>query len=635
MIPQQMIDEVRQSTDIVDIVSDYVKLQPSGKHFKALSPFTQEKTPSFIVSPDRQIYKCFSSGKGGNVFTFVMEMEKVTFPEAVEILAKRSGIDTGKYIRKREEQDEKTENSLLDTLRWAARLFNRTLESEAGRQAYAYLTGTRGLEAATIRRFGLGFAPESWEHLLRAAEEDKVPMEHLTGLGLLTRHPQRNTLYDTFRNRVIFPILTIGGQVAGFGGRTLSHDPQTPKYINSPESAIFEKSKLLYGMHTAKNEIRRQETAILVEGYMDVIALNQAGLTNAVASCGTSLTRYQATILKRYTSRVLFLYDGDNAGKKSMLAGIDILLSERLTPWIVMLPGAEDPDSFIRNYGKEAFLEELESEKSSFQDFQLQCYRDSGFMDNPDTASKAISAMTRSIALIADPVQKELYLEELSKKIDLNRQTLRKVMTASSTSGRDPSREPYGSRKSDAAPEKPTSENKPLSVPERTFLEALLESTFYGNEVLDFAASHETMFHLDNPAAHATFTHLVNRFREMGDRDGHIDITSEISSIETEEARNIAFDILFRLPVNETTRPNPAEIEQHARRCLSHFLVAVKTLMLEPLQKEKQAVLGQLQSSTEKPEQKQLFTRLHDLNNQLRTLDQEVSASISTILGRE
>jgi DNA primase len=628
MIPERVIDEVRQSTDIVDVVSDYVRLQPSGQRFKALSPFTQEKTPSFIVSPDKQIYKCFSSGKGGNVFTFIMEMEKVTFPEAVEMLAKRANIDIGKYQQQRARQEEKRENSQFDTLRWAARLFHRTLESEAGSPALAYLISNRGLEPATIRRFGLGFAPESWDFLHHAAERDKAPMEQLIALGLLTRHPKRNTIYDTFRNRVIFPILTIGGQVAGFGGRTLSSDPETPKYINSPESASFEKSKLLYGMHAAKDEIRRQETAILVEGYMDVIAMHQAGFTNTVASCGTALTRYQAKILKRYTSRVLFLYDGDNAGKKSMLAGIDILLAEGVTPWVVMLPGAEDPDSFIRNRGKGAFVEVLEHERTSFQEFQLRCYRDAGWMESPDTASKAVSVMTRSISLIADPVQKELYIDELSRKLDLSRQTLNKAMASGERGG---SREPY--RQRNEPPPEPTAQQAPLSVTERTFLEALLESTFYGNEVLDFAASHETMFHLANPAARAIFSHLVRRFRETGERDGHLDITSEISSIGMEEASDLAFDILFRLPVNETTRPTLAEIEQHARRCLTHFLTAVKTLVLEPLKKEKQRIIAQLQSAPSAPEQEQLSRELLEHNKQFRAMEQEVNESIRGILG--
>ena len=629
MIPQRMIDEVRQGTDIIDIVSDYVKLHPSGRHYKGLSPFTQEKTPSFIVSPDKQIFKCFSSGKGGNVFTFVMEMEKVSFPEAVELLAKRGGIDVSKYMDSAGRKEEKKQDSRFDTLRWAARLFFHTLESEAGSRAYAYLTGSRGLEAGTIRKFGLGYAPDSWDHLLNAAAKENIPVEHLTELGLLTRHRQRNTLYDTLRHRVIFPILTIGGQVAGFGGRTLSDDPETPKYINSPESAVFEKSKLLYGMHAAKEEIRRRETAILVEGYMDVIALHQAGFTNAVASCGTALTRYQAKILKRYTSRVLFLYDGDNAGKKSMLAGIDILLSEGLTPWVLLLPGGEDPDSYIRNRGREAFEEEISTRRQPFQEFQLQCFRDAGMMDSPDQASRAVSIMTKSISLVTDPVQRELYLDELSKKLSISRKTLMKVM-ASGEAGK--AHEPQKKEVRDAAPQARPA-NRPLTVSERTFLEALLESTFYGNEVLAFAASHEQMLNLTNLAAQAIFRHLVDRFRQLDAKDGRgIDIAAEITSMELPEARDLALDILFRLPVQEPGITLPDQTMQHARRCLSHFLIAVKTLVLEPLQQEKQELLKLLTGSTEKPEEKKLFMRLHELNNKIRTMDQEVSSSINAIL---
>ncbi len=631
MIPQRMIDEVRQGTDIVDIVSDYVKLMPSGRHFKALSPFSQEKTPSFIVSPDKQIFKCFSSGKGGNVFTFIMEMEKITFPEAVELLAKRAGVDTSRYLDSNARKEDKKHDSRFATLRWAARLFFRTLSSDAGQQAYAYLAANRGLEAETIRKFGLGYAPESWDHLLEAATRDRIPIEHLTELGLLTRHRQRNSLYDTMRNRIIFPILTIGGQVAGFGGRTLSSDPDTPKYINSPESATFEKSKLLYGMHAAKDEIRRQENAILVEGYMDVIALHQAGFTNAVASCGTALTRYQAKLLRRYTSRVLFLYDGDNAGRKSMLAGIDILLAEGLTPWVLLLPGNEDPDSFIRNNGKEAFIEVLHEGRTSFQDFQFRCFREAGLMDTPEQVSKSVSAMTKSISLVGDPIQKELYLDELSKKTDISKKTLIKVMHSASQHKTNEYRLP---EERPAVPETaPDRQDRPLSVTERTFLEALLESTFYGTEVLAFAASNERMFQLANRAAQAIFTHLIGRFRGMDPKEGHgIDITSEISAIEMPEARDLALDILFRLPVREQSFMLPDQLMQHARRCLSHFLIAVKTLVLEPLQQEKQSVLALLAGSTEKSEEQRLFMRLHELNNRIKTLDQEVSSSINAIL---
>jgi DNA primase len=624
-----MIDEVRQSADIVDIVSDYVKLHPSGRNYKALSPFVQEKTPSFIVSPDKQIYKCFSSGKGGNVFTFIMEMEKVSFPEAVEMAAKRTGIDVSRYTAAAEHQKENKDESRFGTLRWAARTFYNALASNDGRHAYAYLVTNRGIEPGTIKKFGLGYAPDQWDFLLHAAQKDGIPVEHLTELGLVTRHRERNSLYDTFRHRIIFPVFSIGGQVAGFGGRTLGTDPQTPKYLNSPESATFEKSRLLYGMHTAKDSIRRQEQAILVEGYMDVLALHQAGLTNAAASCGTALTPYQARILHRYTSRVLFLYDGDNAGRKSMLSGIDILVAEGITPWIVIFPPGEDPDSFVRHHGAERFRALIDKEKLSFQDFQLHCYREAGNFASPDLKSKAIASMVKTIASIPDPVQKELYLEELAKKTDLSRQTLLKIMP----SGKE-SKYQGALRKSGTGshPEKPKPEG-PLTVTERTFLEALLESTFYGSEVLAFAASHENMLSLSSPPAQAIFSHLIRRYREIQNLEHHfIDISSEISSIDTEEAKDLALEILFRLPVHETSRQAAYETLQHARRCLSHFLIAVKNLVMEPLLQEKQSIIASLPEAAGKTQEKELFIRLNELNKQIKSMDQEVSTSINTIL---
>lgn len=315
-----------------------------------------------------------------------------------------------------------------------------------------------------------------------------------------------------------------------------------------------------------------------------------------------------------------------------MLSGVDILLAEGLTPWVLMLPGGEDPDSFIRNRGKEAFMEEMQSGRISFQEFQLQCFRDAGMMDSPDQASKAVSAMTRSISLLADPVQRELYIDELSKKLGISRKTLLKVMPAaeSSTSAEPPRKGQREAAKPAPAP------NRPLSVSERTFLEALLESTFYGNEVLAFAASHEQMLHLSNLGAQSIFKHLVNRYREQnGNASQRIDIASEISSIELDEARDLALDILFRLPVKETGITLPDQLMQHARRCLSHFLIAVKTLVLEPLQQEKQEVLAMLAGTTEKPEEKKLFMRLHELNNKIRSMDQEVTGSINAILDKE
>jgi DNA primase len=301
-----------------------------------------------------------------------------------------------------------------------------------------------------------------------------------------------------------------------------------------------------------------------------------------------------------------------------------------------MLPPGEDPDSHVRTLGAAAFKDLIEKEKISFQDFQILSYRDDGYFASPDLKSKAIASMVKTIAPLPDPVQKELYLDELAKKLDISRQTLSQLMTSfSRTKSADSFRQRIATHQEGAptpASEKPK-ELKPLSVTERTFLEALLESTFYGSEVLEFAASHEEMFTLSCPPAQDIFLHLVKRYREIQNSDHNfIDIAAEISSIEQPESRDLALDILFRLPARETSRALPYETLQHARRCLSHFLIAVKNLVMEPLQQEKQSVISQLPEASDKSIEKELFMRLNDLNKRIKSLDQKVSATINTIL---
>ncbi|NTW68978.1 MAG: DNA primase [Chlorobiaceae bacterium] len=593
MIPHTAIDDVRQAADIVDIISDYLTLNPSGRNYKALSPFTREKTPSFVVSPEKQIYKCFSTGKGGNVFSFIMEMEKVSFPEAVELVAKRSGIDISRFTEKKE-QLPVAEESQTETLRWAAKHFHKTLQGSEGQIGLTYLKTERALSEKTIRSFGLGYAPESWEHLFSTAKREGIQQEHLVELGLITHNKQRNSWYDTFRNRVIFPVFSIAGQVVGFGGRTLGNDPQAPKYLNSPESALFEKSKLLYGLHTAKNEIRRTESAILVEGYMDVLALHQAGITNAVASCGTSLTRYQAKILQRYTKRVLFIYDADPAGQKSMLTGIETLLTEGITPFVLMLPPGDDPDSFVRREGRETFIQFTEENKLQFLEFQIRFFTDAGDFEQPEEKSRAIGAMVHAIALIPDRIQQELYLQELAEKLSISHSALLELLGRQLEA--ETKKNVSGERRTEAKiPRQPAK----LNVLEKTFIKALLESTGYGNAVLEFAASHEEMLELSHPAAQQIFTHMIRRYHDIsGKPDERIDIASEICQFSNPESRDLASGLLMDQPVSNKWLELSDVQAESAKRCLTMFLDAFKNLILEPLIRQKEMIQEKIRVET-------------------------------------
>ncbi len=628
MIPHSIVDDVRQTADIVDIISDYLTLQPAGRNYKALSPFTKEKTPSFVVSPDKQIYKCFSTGKGGNVFSFIMEMEKVSFPEAIELVAKRSGIDISRFTEKKE-RDPALEDSRTETLRWASMFFERTLKSTSGKIGYDYLITKRALSENTIKTFGLGYAPDSWDSLFNEAKRAGIPQEHLADLGLVTQNKQKNSWYDTFRNRVIFPVFSVGGQVVGFGGRTLLDDPQTPKYLNSPESRLFEKSKLLYGLNAAKDEIRRRETAILVEGYMDVLALHQAGITNAVASCGTSLTRYQAKILQRYTKSVLFMYDADSAGKKSMMSGLDTLLAEGITPFIVMLPSGDDPDSFVRREGRETFLQFTENNRLLFQDFQIRFFRESEDFSNPEIKAKAIRDMAHTISLIPDRIQQELYLQELSEKLSITQYALRELLGKENAV----QAKKISSSENHFSVLPPRQQPASLSVLEKTFLKALLESTAYGNAVLEFAASHEAMLELPHREAQQIFTHMIRRYHDIADNpEVHIDITTEISLFSNPESRDLASGLLLDPPVSNKWLEQSDVHADNAKRCLTMFLDAFKNLVIEPLMHQKKVITEHIRIETDTDKEIELLKEKIVLDKKIRKTSLDLKAMIATIL---
>ncbi|NTW50589.1 MAG: DNA primase, partial [Chlorobiales bacterium] len=425
LIPESKIDEVRRSIDIVDVISDYVKLLPSGRNYKALSPFTNEKTPFFYVSPEKQIYKCFSSGKGGNTFTFVMEMEKLGFIDAVKYVAKRAGIDLSEYERAASPEISKKELTQYEVLTWAARFFHNALNTPEGKECFDYLRD-RGLFPETISHFGIGYAYDDWDRLHHEAEKENIPVDILNELGLVSHSEKADKYYDTFRGRAMFPVFSTAGKVVGFGGRILTGQKNTPKYINSPESKLYEKSKLLYAMNFAKDDIRRQDEAILVEGYMDVVSLHQAGLKNVVASSGTSLTPEQAKLIGRFTKNVVFIYDGDSAGIKAMMRGIDILLEQGLTPSIVSLPGDKDPDSHVLEVGGDMFRKYIQDHKTSFLDFKITVLKESEGFETPDKSADSIKELVGTITKIRDELEREVYLKTLANKIDISFGTLQK-----------------------------------------------------------------------------------------------------------------------------------------------------------------------------------------------------------------
>ncbi len=426
-IPDHKVEEIRSASDIVDIVSDYVRMKKQGSNYFGLCPFHNEKTPSFSVNLSMGIYKCFGCSKVGNVFQFVMEMESIGFPEAVRMLAERAGIPLPEQEEDRQQASEI--ESIYHALRFAARFFyDQLTQTEAGKPALEYLTG-RGFTPTTIKHFGLGYALDRWDALLKEAEQNHVAPEMLEKAGLVLSRKEGKGHYDRFRGRAIFPIFSHVGKVLGFGGRIMTPAPDQPKYINSPETKVYNKSRVLYGLYQAKHAIRKSEEVILVEGYTDVIALHQAGVANVVASSGTALTPEQVKMLGRYAKRVLMLYDADTAGADAALRGIDLVLSQGFSAYAIALPGGEDPDSYVREHGGEAFREYAKKHRQGFAAFIYGMARRSGRLDTPEGQAETMHVILASIARIPDPLMQETFMRRASEVLDVPDMQLRPVLS--------------------------------------------------------------------------------------------------------------------------------------------------------------------------------------------------------------
>jgi DNA primase len=423
MISRDTIEEIRNRMDVVDVISDFVSLKKSGMNYKALSPFANEKTPSFFVVPAKGIFKDFSSGKGGDAITFVMEHEKFSYTEALRYLAKKYGVEIKEDRLSDESKAVQSEREgLYILMNFAKEFYRKQLTgSEEGISIGLSYFRERGFNDRTIEKFELGYALEGWENFSNEAIASGYNKELLEKTGLVVKKDDGST-YDRFRGRVIFPVHNISGKVIAFGARMLGKDKNQPKYINSPETEIYHKSDVLYGLFQGKNAIRQHDVCYLVEGYTDVISMHQADVQNVVASSGTALTENQIKLIRRFTENITVLFDGDSAGIKAALRGIDMILKGGLNVRVLLFPDNEDPDSYSRKVGTTEFQKFLKEHTQDFVSFKASLYAKES--SDPIKRAESIKEIVTSIAQIPDPVKRSVYIQETSSLLKIQESVL-------------------------------------------------------------------------------------------------------------------------------------------------------------------------------------------------------------------
>ncbi len=412
MITQKSIQEIMDVAKVEDIVSDFVNLKRRGVNLLGLCPFHNEKTPSFIVSPAKNIYKCFGCGKGGDPVRFLMEHENYSYPEALRSLAARYGIEIEETVTSKESVEErKAIDDLFALNQYAYEYFiDQMSNTDMGKSIGLGYFKERGFREETIQKWGLGYAPNQKNHFSLGAIQDGYKDEQLKKVGLSTQYGS-----DFFRGRVMFPIRNLSGKIIGFGGRILSKEAKAAKYLNSPDSEVYNKSKVLYGAHFARTAIRKTDECIMVEGYTDTLALHQAGIENVVAPCGTSLTAGQIRVIKRYTPNITFLFDGDAAGKKAAMRGLDMVLEEDMNVRLVLLPEGEDPDSLVLKLGATKFEEFITRNKKDFILFKTEQLMEDT-KDDPTRKADMIKDIISSIAKIPDPIKRSVFVKECAAR---------------------------------------------------------------------------------------------------------------------------------------------------------------------------------------------------------------------------
>ncbi len=561
-IPPEKIDEVRNAIDIVDLIGRSVALKKRGKNYVGLCPFHNEKTPSFNVSADRQMYHCFGCGVGGNVFTFVMETEKISFPEAVRSLAEKAGI-TLPQATGEEEAIASEQEQLYEICREAGLYYHQCLaEGAEGKFALEYLRG-RGMTDETIRTFGLGYAPKAWDALVKHASDKSIPEDLLVKAGLARRR-EDGSLFDYFRGRAMFPIFSATGRVVGFGARKLFEDDALGKYINSPETPIYSKSRILYGLSQSKDAIRENDRVILVEGYLDLLSVYQAGLRNVVASSGTALTGDQIRLVSRYTRNITMVYDADSAGAKASLRGVDLLLENDLDVRIAALPAGDDPDSFVRAHDGGAFLE-LVDHALSFVDFIAAEHERLGLLSTPEGQARTVRAIVQTIARMPDELKRNFTIKQVAEKYRLYESTLyRELEKTIERTRKEPEQAPGGpptAESADADAKPPPAAEVPAL--ERDLISAMLEG---GPEVCAMVFSRIGEEEFTHPQARRLAQELATRWK----KGEAIEPTTLVDALDDPDLRRLVTEALFtRYQISKSWGSSGIEVARADPRTLA------------------------------------------------------------------
>lgn len=581
MIPDDVVDEVRSRADIVEIIGEHVALKRSGKDYKGRCPFHEERTPSFYVVPSKGFYKCFGCSEAGDVFTFLMKRMGLSFVDAVKLVAERSGMEIREVSR---EGREDPYRHFHEANAFAWQFFRDGLREEAkGREARVYLEN-RGIDGETAERFGLGYGPDEWRALRDAAAKHNLEESVLLEVGLLIQREEGKEPYDRFRNRVIFPIESASGRVLAFGGRILGAVGKgVPKYLNSPESPVYHKGEVLYGLSWAKNAIRREEAAMVVEGYMDAVSLAASGFENVVAPLGTSMTEEQARLLSRYCTRVFLLFDSDTAGLRATFRAGDILLAAGLHPAVVTLPPGEDPDTIVRKEGASTIREYL-SQAVDVLDRKLQILEERDYFSSIERIRGAVDRLLPTLRAAKDPALRDIYVSKVAERTGVRRETLEREMEKADV----PQGPRARARPAHAPPEPP---RPGVMGPERKLLLLLVQFRDYVDRAAERLGPEDFL----DPSLRAVFQALV----------GDPELSHPPPGMDLVATRRL-----------EELMGDPERISEASRV----FEESVGQMKEVPLARRAEALREALRAEKDPATQEALLREIHDVDRQRRDL---------------